>query len=88
MLDEPVVTEIAARHGKTPAQTVLRWHPQHGICVIPKSVKAYRIAESSGDFDFSLTPEEIAAIDALDTGRRSGPDPEATHLDSFRQHSS
>ncbi|MFC9503871.1 aldo/keto reductase [Streptomyces sp. NPDC057002] len=86
VLDEPVITEIAAKHGKTPAQTVLRWHLEHGTCVIPKSVKAHRIAENLDVFDFSLTPEQVEAIDALDTGHRSGPDPEATRLDSFSQH--
>ncbi|MER5182520.1 aldo/keto reductase [Streptomyces sp. NPDC002896] len=83
VLQEPAVTELAAKYGKTAAQVVLRWHLQHGLCAIPKSVKAHRIAENFAVFDFALTPEEVAAVDALDTGLRSGPDPETIRLDSF-----
>jgi diketogulonate reductase-like aldo/keto reductase len=75
-LADPVITELAARYGKTPAQVVLRWHLEHGFCAIPKSVKPHRIAENFDVFDFALTPNEVAAIDALDTGVRGGPDPE------------
>jgi diketogulonate reductase-like aldo/keto reductase len=82
-LEEPTVTEIAARYGRTPAQVVLRWHIEHGLCAIPKSVKPHRISENLDVFDFSLTPEEVAAIDDLDTGLRSGPDPESIKLDTF-----
>ena len=55
---------------------MLRWHVEHGICAIPKSVKPHRIAENFDVFDFSLTADEVAAIDALDKGVRGGPDPE------------
>ena len=55
---------------------MLRWHIEHGISAIPKSVKPHRIAENFDIFDFALTPDEVAAIDALDTGIRGGPDPE------------
>lgn len=82
-LREPVVTGLADRYGKTPAQAILRWHIEHGLCAIPKSVKAHRIAENFDVFDFRLTPDEVAAIDALDTGVRGGPDPDTVQLDSF-----
>jgi 2,5-diketo-D-gluconate reductase A len=75
VLEDPVVAELAAKHGKTPAQVVLRWHIEHGFCAIPKSVKQHRIAENIDIFDFQLTADEVGAIDALDTGVRGGPDP-------------
>ena len=74
-LSHPVVTELARKHDKSAAQIVLRWHLQHGFCAIPKSVRAARIAENFDVFGFTLSPDEIAAIDALDTGVRSGPNP-------------
>lgn len=82
-LHEPVITGLADRYGKTPAQVILRWHIEHGLCAIPKSVKAHRIAENFDVFDFGLTSDEVAAIDALDTGVRGGPDPDTIQLDSF-----
>jgi diketogulonate reductase-like aldo/keto reductase len=82
-LDDPVIGAIAQAHGKTPAQVMLRWHLQQGRSVIPKSTKPHRIAENIDVFDFDLTGEELAAIDALDTGRRGGPEPEAITLESF-----
>lgn len=60
-----VLQEIAAAHGKSPAQVVLRWHLEHGIVVIPKSDQADRIRSNFDVFDFSLTPDEVARIDAL-----------------------
>jgi diketogulonate reductase-like aldo/keto reductase len=75
LLDDPVVVEIAEKHGKTPAQVVLGWHIEHGFCAIPKSVKPHRIAENIDIFDFQLSSDEVAAIDALDTGVRGGPEP-------------
>jgi len=75
-LTDPVVTMLAAQYGKTAAQVVLRWHIEHGFSAIPKSVKPARIAENFDVFDFALTRDEVAAIDALDTGVRGGPDPE------------
>lgn len=75
-LEHPTITALAARHGKTPAQIVLRWHIEHGLSAIPKSVRPERIAENFDIFDFSLTTEEIATIDALHTNERGGPDPE------------
>jgi 2,5-diketo-D-gluconate reductase A len=76
VLEDTVVVESAAKYGKTPAQGVLRWHIEHGFCAIPKSVKPHRIAENIDIFDFQLTADEVAAVDALDTGVRGGPEPE------------
>ena len=75
-LKHPVVTTLAAKYGKTPAQVVLRWHIEHGFSAIPKSVRPERIAENFDVFDFTLTQDEVAALDALDMGVRGGPDPE------------
>jgi diketogulonate reductase-like aldo/keto reductase len=82
-LDDPVIGTIATDHGKTPAQVMLRCGLQHGRSVIPKSTKPSRIAENINVFDFELSPDEIAAIDGLDTGRRGGPEPDAITLDAF-----
>jgi diketogulonate reductase-like aldo/keto reductase len=71
-----VVTEIANRKGKTPAQVVLRWNLQHGVVTIPKSVKRDRLVENASLYDFELTAEEMARIDALDKGERVGPNPD------------
>ena len=79
----PTIRSIAEKHGKTPAQVILRWHIEHGVSPIPKSVRAERIAENIDVFDFTLTPDEVAAIDALDQGTRSGPDPETFSLKVF-----
>nr|WP_123673587.1 aldo/keto reductase [Curtobacterium sp. PhB172] len=81
--EEPVLTDLAARYGKTPAQVMLRWHIEHGFSAIPKSVKPHRIAENFDVFDFTLTPTEVAAIDALDTGVRGGPDSNTLNLDNY-----
>jgi len=75
-LDDPTLAAIAAAHGKTPAQVMLRWHLQEGRSAIPKSVTPSRIAENLAVTGFELTADEVAAVDALDSGRRSGPDPE------------
>lgn len=80
---DPVITAIAAKYGKTAAQVILRWHLDHGFAPIPKSIKPHRIAENFDVFDFVLTPTEIAAIDALDTGVRGGPDPESLTLENY-----
>jgi len=76
-LADPLVVALSAGYRKTPAQIILRWHLEHGVSTIPKSVKPARIAENIDVFDFALSPAEVAAIDALDTGVRGGPDPEA-----------
>ena len=75
-LKDPVINGIAAAHGKTPAQVMLRWHLQQGRQAIPKSVTPSRIAENFDLFDFELTGDQLAAIDDLDTGVRGGPEPE------------
>jgi diketogulonate reductase-like aldo/keto reductase len=82
-LDDPVIADIARTHGKTPAQVMLRWGLQHGRSVIPKSTKSGRIAENIDVFDFELSAEEMTAVDALDTGHRGGPEPEAITLEAF-----
>ncbi|MEV7692743.1 aldo/keto reductase [Microbacterium sp. NPDC089189] len=82
-LDDPTLQEIARTHDKTTAQVMLRWHIQEGRSVIPKSVTPARIAANIDVFDFSLTPDELARIDALETGRRGGPDPDVITLDAF-----
>ncbi|MFD8079301.1 aldo/keto reductase [Streptomyces sp. NPDC059718] len=75
LLDEPALAALAAKHGRTPAQVVLRWHLQLGNVVIPKSVTPSRIRENIDVFGFELDGEDLAAIDALDNGGRLGPDP-------------
>ncbi|WP_370619882.1 aldo/keto reductase [Mumia sp. Pv 4-285] len=75
VLGDPVVTEIAEAHGRTPAQVVLRWHLEQGRVVIPKSVTPSRISENLAITDFSLTPDEVARIDGLERGGRTGPNP-------------
>jgi 2,5-diketo-D-gluconate reductase A len=82
-LKDPVIGEIANAHGKTPAQVMLRWHLQQNRQVIPKSVTPSRIAENFDVFDFDLSTEQLAAIDALDTGVRGGPAPEDITRENF-----
>ncbi|WP_090049467.1 aldo/keto reductase [Lentzea fradiae] len=76
LLNDPVVTEIAARHGKSAAQVVLRWHLQIGNVVIPKSVTPERIRQNIEVFDFELDDAELAALSTLDRGGRIGPNPD------------
>ncbi|MGW5433189.1 aldo/keto reductase [Streptomyces sp. NPDC004059] len=83
VLQDPAVTAIAAAHGKSPAQVLLRWGIQQGRSVIPKSTKRHRIAENIDVFDFELTPDELKALDALETGRRGGPEPENVTLAAY-----
>lgn len=75
LLEVPAIVAIAQKHGRTPAQVVLRWHLQLGNVVIPKSVTPSRIKENIEVFDFSLDTEDIAAISALNEDRRLGLDP-------------
>jgi diketogulonate reductase-like aldo/keto reductase len=72
-LADPVIDRIARRHGKTPAQVILRWHLDSGRSAVPKSVRPERIIENLSVFDFELARDEVGAIDALDTGVRGGP---------------
>jgi 2,5-diketo-D-gluconate reductase A len=76
VLGDPVITAVAERLGRTPAQVTLRWHIQRGDIVFPKSVTPARVAENAQVFDFELTPDDMAAITALDRGERTGPDPD------------
>jgi 2,5-diketo-D-gluconate reductase A len=84
-LEHPTVTDVAAGHGKTPAQVVLRWHLQHGLSPIPRSTQAHRIVENFDVFDFTLTGDQVADIDTLDTGARGGPDPDTITFDTFKR---
>lgn len=72
---EKAIIDIAEAHGKSPAQIVIAWHLALGNVVIPKSVTPSRIAENLDVFDITLSDDEIAAITALDSGGRIGPDP-------------
>ncbi|MGD8167470.1 aldo/keto reductase [Herbiconiux sp. P16] len=67
---------LAQKHGKSPAQIVLRWHVQLGLSVIPKSVTPSRIRENIDVFDFELDADDLAAIASLETGERTGVDPD------------
>ncbi len=75
VLGDASLVEIADRHGKTPAQIVLRWHLQQGRVVIPKSVTPARIAENLDVFGFELTADELAVVDLLERDGRTGPHP-------------
>jgi diketogulonate reductase-like aldo/keto reductase len=83
VLGDPTIAAIAAEHGRTPAQVMLRWQLQHGRSAIPKSTNPARIAENFAVFDFELTPEQLGRIDALDTGVRCGPDPDVARPERF-----
>ena len=73
-LTNPTIVAIGEAYGKSPAQVMLRWHIQEGRQVIPKSVKPARIAENFDVFDFELSGDELAAIDALEQGMTMVPD--------------
>jgi methylglyoxal/glyoxal reductase len=75
-LDLPQLTALAQKYGKTPAQIVLRWDLQHGVVTIPKSVRAERIRENAAIFDFTLSDEDMRAIDQMNQDHRFGPDPD------------
>lgn len=76
VLDDPALTRIADRLGRTPAQVVLRWHIENGFVAIPKSATPARMHENIDVFGFALTPDDHAAIAGLDrTDGRIGPDP-------------
>jgi 2,5-diketo-D-gluconate reductase A len=77
ILDNPVLDGLAAKHGRTPAQIVLRWHLQLGNVVIPKSVTPERIRENLDVFGFSLDADDLAAIAGLESGERTGLHPDA-----------
>ena len=76
LLDSPVIGAIAERHGRTPAQVVLRWHLQLGNVVIPKSVTPSRVRENADVFGFELAENDLSELAGLDSGTRLGPDPD------------
>ncbi|MFD5342737.1 aldo/keto reductase [Streptomyces anulatus] len=76
LLKEEALVSIAERHGKSPAQVVLRWHLQLGNVVIPKSVTPERIRQNIDVLDFALSAADMDAVAALDRGMRTGPDPD------------
>jgi 2,5-diketo-D-gluconate reductase A len=80
VLRHPIIAGLAERHGRTPAQVVLRWHVQSGLIVIPKSVTPARIQENIALFDFTLSEADMAAIATLDSGRRLGADPDTAQF--------
>ena len=75
-LKNPIITQIAEQHSKTPAQIVLRWHVQNGFIVIPKSVHAERIKENIVLFDFELSQAEMRSIEGIDADKRIAADPD------------
>lgn len=76
LLDQPVLKQIAAKHGKSVAQVIIRWDLQRGIITIPKSTKEHRIIENVDVFDFQLTEEDMNLINSLNQDQRVGPDPD------------
>ncbi|MFB2554944.1 aldo/keto reductase [Herbiconiux liangxiaofengii] len=75
VLSSPALASIARKHGRSPAQIVLRWHVQLGVSVIPKSVTPSRMLENLDVFDFVLDADDLAVIASLETGERTGVDP-------------
>ncbi len=80
LLDDPVIAKIGENYGKSIAQVIIRWHLQHDLIVIPKSVKPERILENADVFNFALTAEEMKMIDGLNQDWRSGTHPDEIHL--------
>ena len=75
-LDHPLVSEIARNHRRSPAQILIRWDLQHQVITIPRSTREAHIRENAEVFDFELSEEEMSRLDALDEGKRIGPDPD------------
>jgi len=84
VLQNPRVGALATQHCKTPVQVALRWHLQHGLVAIPRSVNPKHIAENLDVFDFELSSTDMAALDALNTNERVGPDPETFDLEAYK----
>lgn len=76
LLHDPLLGAIAAKHGKSTAQIMIRWHLQLGNVVLPKSVTPSRIRENIDVFDFALDADDLASIGTLESGRRTGPNPD------------
>ena len=81
VLQDETIVKIAEKYGKSAAQVVLRWHLQHDIMVIPKSVTPSRIEENANIFDFVLSSEDMTVIDGLNRNQRFGKDPDNFHFD-------
>ncbi|PLR75710.1 aldo/keto reductase [Bacillus sp. V3-13] len=79
VLEEPALKQVAEKHGKSPAQVILRWHLQNGVIVIPKSVNPARLQENAAIFDFELSNEDMEKINSLNKNERFGADPD--HFD-------
>jgi diketogulonate reductase-like aldo/keto reductase len=77
IVTEPIVQRMAEKYHKTPAQITLRWDLQHQVVTIPKSTHSNRIAENAQIFDFELSQADMNVLDALDEGKRVGPDPDS-----------
>lgn len=75
LFDDPTIVEIAERHGKSPAQIILRWDVQHKVITIPKSVTPSRIRDNADIFDFSLSQDEMEQINRLNKNERTGMNP-------------
>ena len=78
LLDAPILTQLAEKHGKTPGQLVLRWHVQHGLVTIPKTANPDRMRENLDIFDFTLDPQDLAELAILDEGPGAGNDSDVT----------
>ncbi|WP_016700720.1 aldo/keto reductase [Actinoalloteichus spitiensis] len=76
LLEDPTLAQLATKHGRTPAQIVLRWHIQLGNVVIPKSSTPSRMRENISVFDFQLDADDMDSIAGMETGARGGPDPD------------
>lgn len=80
LLDNPVLAKIGENYGKSIAQVIIRWHLQHDLIVIPKSIQPERILENADVFNFALTAEEMSMIDGLNQDWRTGTHPDEIHL--------
>ncbi|MFF2346930.1 aldo/keto reductase [Pseudarthrobacter sp. NPDC058119] len=78
LLDAPILSRLAEKHGKTPGQVALRWHVQNGLVTIPKTASPTRMAENLDVFDFALDPQDLADLAALDEGPGAGNDSDRT----------
>lgn len=77
LMDEPVITKVAEKYGKTSAQVILRWDVQNKVVTIPKSTHEHRIKENAAIFDFELTDEEMKQISSLNKNERTGKNPDS-----------
>ena len=82
LLSEPVLQQIAQKHGKTAAQVILRWDVQRNVITIPRTVKPARMAENKDVFDFALSEDDMQAVSALHRSHRTGPDPDTFTMDA------